>query len=72
MGYGPLSDIICSFKSKTAMKYLKYNKMNNIYYKKLWQRNYYEHIIRNEKEYWMIYEYIENNPLKWKFDQYYN
>lgn len=31
----------------------------------IWQRNYYEHIIRNEKEYYKILEYMEYNPLKW-------
>ena len=36
----------------------------------MWQRNYYEHIIRNEKEYYKICEYIQNNPLKWEEDQY--
>lgn len=30
----------------------------------IWQRNYYEHIIRNEKEYYKILEYMEYNPLK--------
>ena len=34
----------------------------------IWQRNYYEHIIRNEKEYLEIFEYIENNPINWKKD----
>ena len=38
----------------------------------IWQRNYYEHIIRNEKEYYKIVEYIENNPLKWEEDEYFN
>ncbi|MBR1373712.1 transposase [bacterium] len=36
-----------------------------------WQRNYYEHIVRNEKEYLEIYNYIENNPLAWELDTYY-
>lgn len=31
----------------------------------IWQRNYYEHIIRNEKEYYQIREYIKQNPSKW-------
>jgi REP element-mobilizing transposase RayT len=35
----------------------------------LWQRNYYEHIIRNEKELSRIREYIQNNPLKWDLDR---
>jgi putative transposase len=34
-----------------------------------WQRNYYEHIIRNEIELSRIGEYIENNPLKWELDR---
>ena len=38
---------------------------------KIWQRNYYEHIIRNEKEYLEITEYIEKNPYKWEIDMYY-
>ena len=31
----------------------------------MWQRNYYEHIIRNEKEYYQIIEYMKYNPIKW-------
>ena len=31
----------------------------------IWQRNYYEHIIRNDEEYCKIYNYMKNNPLKW-------
>ena len=38
---------------------------------KLWQRNYYEHIIRNEKSYHRIANYIINNPAKWEDDRYY-
>lgn len=36
-----------------------------------WQRNYYEHIIRNEEEYYAICNYITNNPLKWGEDSNY-
>ncbi len=35
----------------------------------VWQRNYYEHIIRNENELNRIREYIINNPKKWEFDR---
>lgn len=35
----------------------------------VWQRNYYEHIIRNEKELNKIREYIINNPLTWQLDR---
>ena len=34
----------------------------------VWQRNYYEHIIRNENAYETITEYIVNNPAKWEND----
>ena len=37
----------------------------------LWQRNYYEHVIRNEASLSEIREYIANNPLKWTLDEYY-
>ncbi|KDD82343.1 hypothetical protein Q7395_11600 [Glaesserella parasuis] len=37
----------------------------------VWQRNYYEHIIRDEKSYLKIYEYIQNNPILWELDQLY-
>ncbi len=35
----------------------------------LWQRNYWEHIIRNEDEFNRIREYIVNNPAQWDLDQ---
>ena len=37
----------------------------------IWQRGYYEHVIRNEHDYREIWEYIENNPAKWAEDRYY-
>lgn len=36
--------------------------------KHLWQRNYYEHIVRDEKDLNEIREYIITNPLKWALD----
>jgi len=38
----------------------------------IWQRNYYEHIIRDEKSYQRISEYIINNPKNWKEDNFLN
>ena len=38
---------------------------------KVWQRGYYEHIIRNEKDLRETREYISNNILKWELDKYY-
>jgi REP element-mobilizing transposase RayT len=37
----------------------------------VWQRNYYEHVIRNEIDLEETREYIQNNPLKWLEDEYY-
>ena len=57
----------------TTNEYIKgvKNKIYPPFNKKVWQRNYYDRIIRNEQEYEKIYEYIENNPLKWEEDKYY-
>lgn len=38
----------------------------------IWQKSYYDHIIRNEKDYLRIWKYIDENILKWNLDQYYN
>ena len=37
----------------------------------VWQRNYYDHIIRNEQSYQTISEYIRNNPARWEQDKFY-
>lgn len=36
--------------------------------RRLWQRNFYERIIRNEREYDAIREYVINNPANWADD----
>jgi REP element-mobilizing transposase RayT len=37
-----------------------------------WQPRFYDHIIRNENDLSRIRTYIQNNPLKWELDEYYN
>lgn len=37
-----------------------------------WQSRFYDHIIRNDKDLHRIRTYIQNNPLKWELDEYYN
>jgi REP element-mobilizing transposase RayT len=37
----------------------------------IWQRSYYDHIIRSENDYQRIWRYIDENPIKWKEDHYY-
>ena len=39
--------------------------------RKLWQRSFYDHIIRNDEELIRIPDYIEKNPLLWKQDEYF-
>ena len=39
--------------------------------KKLWQRSYYEHVIRGDRDYEETWTYIDNNPVKWTLDPYY-
>lgn len=38
----------------------------------IWQRSFYDHIIRNGQDYLQIWEYINTNPLKWKDDEYFS
>jgi len=38
---------------------------------KIWQRNYYEHIIRNDQSYERISDYIRDNPKRWNKDKFY-
>ena len=66
-----LSNIVGAFKSLTTNAYINGVKTKNWqpFDKRLWQRNYYEHIIRTEKSYNEIIRYIVDNPLKWELDQ---
>ena len=38
------------------------------FHRRLWQRNYYEHVIRDEDDLDRIRRYIEENPLRWDQD----
>ena len=67
----PLPRIVQWFKTMTTNNYIKHVK-NNLYppfQKQLWQRNYYEHIIRNDHELNRIREYILFNPEQWDMDR---
>ena len=39
--------------------------------KNIWQRSYYDHIIRDEAGYLRDWQYIDTNPAKWEEDEYY-
>ena len=60
-----LSEVIRRFKAKTTLEVARFIGQKGF---KLWQPNYYEHIIRTEKALQKIREYIRNNPLKEKID----
>ncbi len=65
-----LGEIVGSFKSIVTCKYIDgVNNKNWIpFNKRLWQRNYYERIVRNDLELQNIQQYIENNPANWQAD----
>ena len=63
-----IGDIICAFKSITTKQC---NKSDNIIERKIWQPRFHDHIIRNDEEYKILWEYIDTNPLKWELDKYF-
>jgi len=66
-----LPDVVHRFKTMTTKRYadgvrrLGWEPFRG----RLWQRNYYEHIIRNEKSLNRIREYILTNPMRWELDR---
>jgi len=64
-----LPKIIGYYKMNSA-KQINHNR--NVQGVSVWQRNYYEHIIRNENELWKIRKYIVTNPKNWKNDRYFD
>jgi len=66
-----ISQIIQWFKTMTTNEYIRNVKQNNWepFDKKIWQRNYYDRIIRSEKELDKIKKYIFENPSKWELDR---
>lgn len=63
---GSLPTIIRSFKSAVTKHFNSGRKSSG---KSVWQKNFYEHIVRSEEELRHIREYIANNPLKWETDR---
>ena len=47
------------------------NKLLPPFNKKLWQKSFYDHIVRDENDYNRVCEYIDSNPLKWELDKFY-
>ncbi len=63
---GSLPEIIRVFKSFSTRTINELRKSPGI---PVWQRNYYEHIIRDDEELGSIREYIENIPKNWMMDK---
>jgi REP element-mobilizing transposase RayT len=61
-----LGNILRAFKSISA---IAVNRLLGRSGRSLWQRNYYEHIVRSENELAHIREYIANNPTQWALDR---
>lgn len=58
-----------------AIGYIKMNTSKRIHqlygHAPVWQRGYYDHVVRNERDYVEIAKYIDENPLRWHLDCYY-
>jgi REP element-mobilizing transposase RayT len=67
----PLQRVIQWFKTMTTNEYIRGVKQYRRvpFPGRLWQRNYYEHIVRNENEMSRIRKYIRNNPAQWDTDK---
>ncbi|CAN5252261.1 transposase [soil metagenome] len=66
-----VGDIVGAYKSLVSNACLDIYKSKNEMMGKFWQRNYYEHIIKNEQSYKTISNYIITNPANWKDDKFY-
>ena len=67
---GNVGNIVGTFKSMTTNEYIRGIKTMGWlpFDNKLWQRNYFEHIIRNQQSYLEISDYINTNDLNWDQD----
>ena len=61
-----ISNIIGAFKTTAATRI---NKLRSTPGVPVWQKSFYDRIVRNDQELWRIQEYIRNNPIKWAEDR---
>ncbi len=66
-----LSDVMHRFKTLTTKRYIEAVKRFSwtSFTTRLWQRIYFEHVIRNEESLNRIRQYIVENPVRWEFDR---
>ncbi len=59
------------FKTMTTSAYIHGVKEQSWlqFTRKLWQRSYYDHVIRNEEDYQKVRSYIIANPVQWAIDE---
>jgi hypothetical protein len=62
-----LGQVVGAFKSIVATNWRRQNPDNKS--GRIWQRNYYERVIRDEEELNRIREYVLLNPVRWKIDR---
>lgn len=69
----PLQEIVDWYKTMTTNEYIRAVKATEspAFYKHVWQRGYYERVVRNEQDYLDIRQYIDQNPARWAEDEYY-
>jgi len=65
-----VGDIVQWYKTMTTNAYIKMvrNGICPPFNKRVWQRNYYEHVVRDDMDYERIAVYILNNPMTWVDD----
>ncbi len=66
VGRKPLGRLIGAFKTVTSKRV---NLARNTLGQPVWQRNYYEHVVRNDESLTRIRQYILDNPARWPFDR---
>ena len=68
-----ISQIVRDFKRYSTVCYIALVKNGDIppFEEKIWQRSFHDHVIRDEKGYLKIWNYIEGNPSKWEEDCFY-
>jgi len=62
----PLGQLIGAFKTVSTKRI---NEMRGTPTAFVWQRNYYEHIVRDEETFNLIRQYVADNPLNWTLDR---
>jgi REP element-mobilizing transposase RayT len=66
-GHRSLSAFVAGFKASTTRRA---KTMGHTPPAPLWQRNYYEHVIRSERDLDRIRQYVADNPVRWNEDGY--